>query len=125
MKRLLLYVSALSVFVLASSAGSYAQPAMAPTSDEAVAFVESAEATLYDLGVKAGRAAWVQANFITYDTEILAAEANENYVAAAVDLAGQAARFNDLDLPYDVARKLNMLRTGMTMPAPSDPVKTL
>ena len=95
-----------------------------PTVDEAIAFVESAEATLHDLGVKAGRAAWVQANFITYDTEILAAEANENYVAAAVELAGKAARFNDLDLPPNVARKLNMLRTSMTMPAPSEAAKT-
>ena len=95
-----------------------------PTVDDAIAFVDSAEAVLHDLSVKAGRAAWVQANFITYDTEILAAEANENYVAAAVELAGQAARFNDLDLPADVARKLNMLRTSMTMPAPSDPAKT-
>src|SRR6056297_773750 len=86
------------------------QPAAAQsslTADDAVAFVDSAEAVLHDLSMKAGRAAWVQANFITYDTEILAAEANENYVAAAVELAGKAARFNDLDLPTDVARKLN------------------
>jgi len=124
MKRLPLCTFALLIALLASAAGSYAQSSMAPTVDEAIDFVDSAEAVLYDLGVKAGRAAWVQANFITYDTEILAAEANENYVAAAVDLAGQAARFNDLDLPNDVARKLNMLRTGMTMPAPSDPAKT-
>jgi peptidyl-dipeptidase A len=104
-----------------------AWPAMAqpePTVEEAVAFADSAEAVLYDLGVKASRAAWVQANFITHDTEILAAEANENYVAALVDLAGKAARFNDLDLPYDVDRKLSMLRTSMTMPAPNDPAKT-
>ena len=94
------------------------------TVEDAVAFVDSAEAVLADLSVKSSRAAWVQANFITYDTEILAAEANENYVAAAVDLAGKAARFNDLDLPEDIARKLNMLRTSMTMPAPSDPAKT-
>lgn len=91
---------------------------------EAIAFADSAEAVLYDLGMKAGRAAWVQANFITYDTEILAAEANENYVAASVGLATESARFNGLDLPYDTARKLNSLRTGMTMPAPNDPAKT-
>ncbi len=115
---------ALFVALLSTSTASIAQPGMAPTAAEAAAFVEEAEATLYDLGVKAGRAAWVQANFITFDTEILAAEANENYVAAAVELAGRAARFNGLDLPYDVERKLNMLRTGMTMPAPSDPAKT-
>ncbi len=113
--------------LLAGAALLLAPPAAAQsslTADDAVAFVDSAETVLYDLGVKAGRAAWVQANFITYDTEILAAEANENYVAAAVDLAGKAAQFNDLTLPTEVARKLNMLRTGMTMPAPSDAAKT-
>ena len=97
---------------------------MNPTVAEAVAFADSAETLLYDLGVKAGRAAWVQANFITHDTEILAAEANEAYVAAAVGLATEAARFNGLDLDYDTARKLNALRTSLTMPAPNDAAKT-
>ena len=101
-----------------------AAPAVAQTVEEAVAFADSAEAVLYDLGVKAGRAAWVQSTYITHDSEILAAEANEAYTAAAVDLATQAARFNDLDLPYDAERKLRMLRTGMTMPAPNDAAKT-
>ncbi len=98
--------------------------AAAPTVAEATAFVDSAETVLGDLGVKAGRAAWVQATYITHDTEILAAEANERLVAASTDLATQAARFNGLDLPYDVERKLSMLRTSITMPAPADPAKT-
>ncbi len=110
--------------LLALTPPASAQPAAGPTVAEAVAFADSAEAVLYDLGVKAGRAAWVQATYITHDTEILAAEANERYVAAGVDLATQAARFSGLDLPYDTARKLNRLRTGLTMPAPNDPAKT-
>ena len=101
-----------------------AAPAVAQTVEEAVAFADSAEAVLYDLGVKAGRAQWIQSTYITHDSEILAAEANEAYTAAAVDLATQAARFNDLALPYDAERKLRMLRTGMTMPAPNDAAKT-
>ena len=62
-------VLALAV-LLALPAAGLAQPASgAPTVEEARAFVEAAEARLYDLGTKAGRAAWVQANFITDDTE--------------------------------------------------------
>src|SRR5690554_2038139 len=87
-----------------------AAPAAAQTAEEPAALADSAEAVLYDLGVKAGRAAWIQSTYITHDSEILAAEANEAYTAAAVDLATQAARFNDLDLPYDVARKLACAR---------------
>ncbi len=95
-----------------------------PTRAEAIAFVDSAEAVLFDLGVKAGRAAWVQATYITPDTEILAAEANEKVISAGVDFAVQAARYDALDLPADTRRKLDLLKHGLTMPAPQDPAKT-
>ena len=45
-----------------------------PTTEEARAFVEAAEQRLLDLSTKAGRAAWVQANFITDDTERIASD---------------------------------------------------
>ena len=98
---------------------------MEPTPAAAAAFIDSAEAVLYDLSEKAGRAQWVQSNFITYDTEILAAEATEEYLGAAVALATEAARYTDVDgLDPDVARKLQILQGGLTMPAPADPEKT-
>ena len=50
----------------------------APTVDEASAFLADAEARLLDVGVKASHANWVQENFITEDTELLAADANQN-----------------------------------------------
>ena len=89
------------------------------TPEAAAAFVDSAEAVLYDLGVQNGRAAWVQSTYITHDTETLAAEANERFIAAAVDLAARASHFDGLDLPFDVARKLHLLKTSLTAPAPS------
>ena len=101
-----------------------------PTPDEptvagAVAFVDSAEAVLSDLGEKAARAGWVQATYITYDTERLAAEANERFVAAGSALAAEAARYVDVQgLPGDVSRKLEVLRSGLTMPALPDAEKT-
>ena len=94
-----------------------------PSADEARAFVEAAERRLLDLGIQASRAQWVQNNFITDDTEIIAADAQKNLVAAQMDLAKGAARFNVLDLPYDVARKLRLLKTSITLSAPSDPAK--
>src|SRR5437879_9633178 len=39
------------------------------TAAEAQKFIEDAEQQLFDLGVKASRAGWVQENFITDDTE--------------------------------------------------------
>src|ERR1700682_5837766 len=53
------------------------QEASAPTIEEAKAFLDDAEARLFDLGNKAQRAAWVQENFITDDTNQIAADAGE------------------------------------------------
>jgi peptidyl-dipeptidase A len=93
-----------------------------PTAAEARAFVEAAEAELYELGVQAARTAWIQNTYITYDSQILAAEARGRVVAARARLAAEAARFQNVDLPDGVERKLMILRTGQSMPAPPDPV---
>ncbi|MDX1997453.1 MAG: M2 family metallopeptidase [Thermoanaerobaculia bacterium] len=94
-----------------------------PTPEAAKAFVDGAEATLYDRTVEAGRAAWVQENFITVDTETIAAQAQERLISEQMRLAGEAAKFAGLELPYDVDRKLNLLKTAITLPAPKDPAK--
>ena len=67
-----------------------------PTAEEAAAFLADAEARLLDLGVKASHANWVQENFITEDTEQIAADANQNLNALSVDLAKKAKRFDGL-----------------------------
>ncbi|MGO9492643.1 MAG: hypothetical protein ACLPZY_10190, partial [Terracidiphilus sp.] len=53
-----------------------------PTVEEARQFTDAAEKRLLDLWVKASRAQWVQETFITDDTEILAAQADQNVKAA-------------------------------------------
>jgi len=92
-----------------------------PTADEARKFVEDAEARLLDLDVRTARADWVHNTHITDDTEILSAQANERLVAAKVELAKAATRFDGVKLPEDVARKLTLLKLAMTLSAPSDP----
>jgi peptidyl-dipeptidase A len=47
----------------------------APTAAEAQEFMNQAEAQLADLSVKVQRASWVQENFITDDTQAIAADA--------------------------------------------------
>jgi len=94
-----------------------------PTVAAAEAFVEKAEERLRDLWIKAERAVWVQENFITDDTEAIAAEARKEVLAATADLAAEAARFKDLKLSYDVERKLKLLRTSLSLAAPRDPAK--
>lgn len=95
-----------------------------PTVEEARRFVEEAGARLFEVGTEAFRAAWVQANFITEDTQALAAAANEKYTAEGVRYAKEAARFNNVNVDPDTRRKLELLKLGLTIPAPSDPAKT-
>ncbi len=95
-----------------------------PTREEAAAFIERAEAELLEVWQDSARASWVQATYITEDTELLAAKASEKSTALAVQLAQEAARFRELDLPYDLDRKLRLLRLALTVPAPNNPEDT-
>jgi peptidyl-dipeptidase A len=98
-----------------------AQTSPPPTADEAGQFIKQAEDRLNQLSIKQNRAGWVQANFITEDTQALAADANEQMAAAVTELAEQARRFDGLDLSPELARKFRLLRLALTAPTPKDP----
>ncbi|MBK5259981.1 MAG: M2 family metallopeptidase [Thermoanaerobaculia bacterium] len=96
----------------------------APTADDALRFVNEAEARLATLNVEAARAQWVASNFITEDTQLIAAKENERFIGAGVELAKEAAKYDSLQLPYDVRRKLDLIKLKLTSPGPADPEKT-
>jgi peptidyl-dipeptidase A len=93
-----------------------------PTVAEAREFMNKAEAQLADLTVKVNRATWVQENFITDDTEAMAADAIDQVTAVTTELVEQAKRFEGLPLPPDLARKFLLLKLSLVAPAPRDPV---
>jgi peptidyl-dipeptidase A len=88
---------------------------------EARAFIDSAQRKLLELSVQQARADWVKSTFITYDTEILAAKADEDQIVATMQLAKQATRFSHLKMPGDLARQFQLLRLSLELAAPSDP----
>jgi peptidyl-dipeptidase A len=96
-------------------------PSGSATKDEAEKFLADAEKRLLDLNIKAGRADWVKSTFITDDTEALAADANDNLIAATTELAEQARRYENVDLSPESKRKLKLLKLSLTLPAPKDP----
>src|SRR5687768_10793243 len=97
-------------------------PATAPTVEEARTFVTNAEQRLLELGTRAGRAAWVQANFITEDTERIAADLNKDLISASMAYAKEATRFDGMALPPEISRKLMLIKLGpLPLAAPSDP----
>jgi peptidyl-dipeptidase A len=92
-----------------------------PTVEEAEAFIKNAEAKLLELSVLSSRADWVKLTYITDDTEILAAKADERTIAAQVELAKQATRFDHLKLAADVARMMLLLKVSLVLATPADP----
>jgi peptidyl-dipeptidase A len=87
---------------------------------EAEAFMKKAEAQLADLSEQGNRAGWVQENFITDDTEIIGAQAQEKITAVTTQLALEARRFEHLKLPPELARKFKLLKLSLVAPAPNN-----
>jgi peptidyl-dipeptidase A len=87
---------------------------------EAEAFMKKAEVELEDLGVRQQRASWVQENFITDDTEIISAQAQEKLTAVTTQLALDARRFDYLKMPPELARKFKLLKLSLVAPAPNN-----
>ncbi|WP_223670736.1 M2 family metallopeptidase [Kangiella shandongensis] len=94
------------------------------TAEDAAAFVADAEKRLTEISEYAARIAWVNANFVTHDTTKLNAQVGEEFTKLGVELANEAKKFNGLDLPYDVNRKIEMIKLALTLPAPADAAKT-
>jgi len=96
----------------------------AVTAADAIKYVADAEKSLEADYEMLAKAYWVQANFVTDDTSALAAKAGEKATKKSVALALGTKAFNNLELDYDTQRKLNILKSGLVIPAPADDAKT-
>jgi peptidyl-dipeptidase A len=108
---------ALSFLILSLSYRAQA----APTAAQAREFMDKAEAEMLSLASHAQQSGWVEENFITGDTEALAARDNERLIARTTELVEQAKQFDGVDMPPDLARKFKLLKLSLTLPAPNDP----
>ncbi len=98
-------------------ASSVEQAADRPTVQEAREFLERAEADIVESNAIGARAAWINANFVTEDTNALVAQTSAGSSKLATRLANEAKRFNDLSLPDDMRRKIEGLKRGSNFPA--------
>ena len=85
-------------------------------------FIARAESEMFIVAQNAERAAWVSTNFITMDTDLIAADSSRIMTIKGVELANQSKQFKDIT-DYDNNRKLNNIRTALVLPAPSDAAK--
>jgi len=114
-------ISTLSLALsLAVATPAFAQSA--PTAADADAFIASVEKDLFDYTVEASQVNWVNATYITEDTDAMAARINAVGTEKSVKYALEAAKYmNVAGLSADTKRKLDILRTGIVLPAPTTP----
>jgi len=104
----------------AQPAGTVAAATGTPSAAEAEAFIQNAEKQLAELSVLSGRAQWINATYINDDTDALATHFGTVDTELRVKLANEAARYaRATGLGYDAKRKLDILRSSLTLPAPT------
>ena len=111
-----------SALALATVLASPAVAAPAPTIADVDAFLKAAEAKLDAMSLEASRIQWINATYITDDTDALAAKNSAELTEYQVQLALDAAKLQKVaGLSPDQKRKLDLLRWGITLPAPTTP----
>ena len=99
------------------------EPVVAAPTETAEQFVARANVELKELSNELGAAGWVRATYITDDTAIIAAAADEKYAKWHSGMVQQALAYDDQDLAPQTRRAINLLKLGTTLPTPSDPAK--
>lgn len=121
--------SAAAAIAIAAAAPLAAQDAAAPatadaalTPDDARAWIAKVEADFAAFGVEYAHVSWINATYINHDTDTLAAKYGAELTVKQVGYATEAARYARIaGLDEETKRKLDMLRNGISLPAPSRP----
>ena len=117
MHKLLLSTVLLSIVVI-SSCSSQQAPALNESDVET--FLERVELEDKTLGPVASSAYWLQANFITYDSQKVVADYGKRFQLLALERARQASAFDDVEVSEENRRKLNLIKNSFVMPSPLD-----
>ena len=118
--KMLASMAALSAALVVSPA--VAQQETTPPATNANAFLEKAEKAMFDQSLVQNHADWINATYINDDSDALAAYFGAIRTRMTVDYALEAAKFADAPgLSAETKRRLLMLRTALTLPAPTTP----
>ena len=122
--KTLVSIAALAIASLSLPSTAAAQDvsatAAAPTVADAEAFLAKAEKDLFDFSIEGGQVAWINATYITDDTDALAAKYGEIGTEKSVQYALEAAKYQNVaGLSAETKRKLDILRGGLVLPAPT------
>lgn len=113
-------IAALAAALIISPA--MAQQAPAPTAAEADAFLAKVEKAMFDHSLISSRAAWINSTYISDDSDAVAAYFGAIGTTMTVDYALEAAKYATAPgLSVETKRRLDLLRTALTLPAPTTP----
>jgi peptidyl-dipeptidase A len=122
------FSTSVSAFAIVAAACVFAPSAEAATQaattertpDAARQFIAQAEKDLGDLSLVQSRADWINATYVSDDSDIVASYFGTLATEKGVRLAKEAALYSDVPgLDADTRRKLDTLRNGLTLAAPS------
>jgi len=126
MKSLKSLASVIALSVATVTAPAFAEEAAPqtaaakPTAADAEAFIAAAEKEGFDYTVSASRVFWINSTYLTDDTNALAAEVGAKGTEMQVRFALEAAKYKDVPgLSEETRRKLDKLRGGIVLPAPT------
>jgi peptidyl-dipeptidase A len=112
-----LFILVITIFITVSCSTNDSK---VKTISDVESFLEKVEQEDKTLGPVISSAYWISSNFITYDSQKIVADFGKRYSLMSVERANEAATFDDLDLPEDMRRKLDLIKGGFVMPAPLD-----
>ncbi|MEB3414721.1 M2 family metallopeptidase [Alteriqipengyuania sp. WL0013] len=121
-------LGACSTMVPEATAQSAPPPATTPAAETAYPmtpegarqWVAMVEEDLFDYSVEASQVYWVNATYITEDTDAMAARVGAIGTEKSVEYALEAAKYATVaGLDAETARKLDILRNGIVLPAPT------
>jgi peptidyl-dipeptidase A len=116
------WLAGAGILALAACGGAQQQgaPAAKESADE---FVERVNRELAALGYEADAAGFTQATYITPDTQLLSARANERLLAAVSRAAEEAKRYEGQKISPQAARAIELIKQKVAAPAPPDAAK--
>lgn len=87
------------------------------------AFLTTVNDTMRRLGIAQNQSGWVAQTYITDDSEAIDARVTQEVISAVARFAKDSTRFDQVEVPADERRQLNLLKLSLVMAAPSNPVE--
>jgi peptidyl-dipeptidase A len=112
---------ALVAFIFVAGCASGSSGNSVPTAADAKKFMDDVNETTFKLALDAGQAEWTSETYITDDTSAVAARSNQRIIDKTAQYAKDAVKFDNVELPPDLRRAMNILKVSLVMATPSNP----